>query len=375
MKILLLSLNWVEYLIEMANALAKRGHQVHIILENERVRLTVGDDLNRLLDPRVKYYLVANRRLGLKDPRQLATVFQLIRLISKIKPDIINLHEETTTYLPLCLGFFRRLPLILTVHDVMPHPGSDSEEPARRKRVREHFRRRADAVILHGEWLRGQYLAQSHDFCKNTHAIPHGCYTVFKHWAKNDVAELANSVLFFGRIHEYKGLDYLLRAADIVEQTVSTLKVIIAGDGNDLLLPPRRLESGRYEVYRGYLSNERVAETFQRASVVVLPYIEGSQSGVVRIAYTFGKPVIATRVGSIPESVKHGETGLIIAPRDEVALANAIMDLLQNCAKRKAMGRAATQMMMGELCWDAVAEKTEKVFKQALKLHLQSSHP
>ena len=124
------------------------------------------------------------------------------------------------------------------------------------------------------------------------------------------------------------------------------------------------LESKRCKLYRGYLSNDHVAHIFQSASVVVLPYIEGSQSGVVRVAYVFGKPVIATRVGSIPESVKHGVTGLIVPPRDEVALAQAIVDLLGNHSRRQKMGIAALEMVSSDLSWDRVAQRTEEIFKQ-----------
>jgi glycosyltransferase involved in cell wall biosynthesis len=120
-------------------------------------------------------------------------------------------------------------------------------------------------------------------------------------------------------------------------------------------------------VHRGYLPNERVAEVFQQSSVVVLPYVEGSQSGVVRIAYVFGKPVIVTAVGSLAESVRDGVTGLVIPPRDERALADAIVSLLTDERRRRAMGAAAAKMATDDLGWTKIAQRTEQVYREVVE--------
>jgi len=376
MRLLLLSFNWVEYQIQMANALAALGHRCEVIFKTSRVRESVGDALPRLLDPAVRWHLLDDRPWGFRDPRQWLAVMRLIRLMRRAAPDVLLLHEATTTYLPFCLDRAGGMPILLTVHDVATHPGADSREPARRDRVRRDLRRRAAAVVVHGEALRGEYLAQAPDGAgaAEVHAIPHGCYTVLRHWARPGVQEIPRSVLFFGRIHEYKGLEYLLRAAAIAAARVSDLKVIIAGDGADLEGRLREvLSNPRCTVHRGYLANDRVAEIFQQASIVVLPYIEGSQSGVVRIAYVFGKPVIVTRVGSIPESVREGVTGLVVPPRDERALAGAMIALLTDDARRAAMARAAGAMTDGELSWATVARRTVPILERLAAGHSRAA--
>jgi len=367
MRLLLLSFNWVEYQIQMANALAALGHRCEVIFKTSRVRESVGDALPRLLDPAVRWHLLDDRPGGLRDPRQWLTVARLLHLIRRAAPDVILLHEATTTYLPFCLDRAGTTPILLTVHDVSTHPGADSREPARRERVRRDLRRRAAAVVVHGEGLRREYLAQAGNGADvpEVHAIPHGCYTVLRHWARPGVTEIPRSVLFFGRIHEYKGLDYLLRAATIVAERVPDLRIVIAGDGADLEGRLRDvLSNPRCTVHRGYLTNDRVAEIFQQASIVVLPYIEGSQSGVVRIAYVFGKPVIVTRVGSIPESVRDGVTGLVVPPRDEGALASAMTALLTDDNRRALMARAAAAMTEGDLSWETVARRTVPILER-----------
>src|SRR2546430_16940197 len=80
----------------------------------------------------------------------------------------------------------------------------------------------------------------------------------------------------------------------------------------------------RFIVHNEYISEERTAEYFRRASVVVLPYIEASQSGVIPLAYSPGKPVVATKMGGLPERVERGRTGPLVEPRDTAALTESL---------------------------------------------------
>ena len=106
---------------------------------------------------------------------------------------------------------------------------------------------------------------------------------------------------------------------------------------------------------------------FQRASVAVLPYIEGSQSGVTRIAYPLGVPVVVTNVGSIPESVSAGRTGLIVPPGDTNALADALTSVLTDAALGARLAEGARAMADGDMSWDVVAGKQEPVLRAAAR--------
>jgi hypothetical protein len=83
----------------------------------------------------VRYHLLDDRPTGLRDPRQIATVARLMRLLASSRFTLAHLHDAGTTFLPFCLKTACRVPLVLTIHDVKPHPGADSEQPARRERV------------------------------------------------------------------------------------------------------------------------------------------------------------------------------------------------------------------------------------------------
>jgi glycosyltransferase involved in cell wall biosynthesis len=75
-----------------------------------------------------------------------------------------------------------------------------------------------------------------------------------------------------------------------------------------------------------YVPNEEVASYFKCADLVVLPYVTATGSGIVQVAYGFGKPVLTTTVGSLPEVVDDGETGYLVRPGDPAAIASAMVD-------------------------------------------------
>jgi glycosyltransferase involved in cell wall biosynthesis len=100
--------------------------------------------------------------------------------------------------------------------------------------------------------------------------------------------------------------------------------------------------------------------------VVVLPYVQASQSGVVPIAYAFGKPVVATTVGGLPDAIEDGVTGILVPPADESALADAVTRILLDADLRHRLGDAARRRFESTLSAEAVARMTLDVYRQGL---------
>ena len=175
--------------------------------------------------------------------------------------------------------------------------------------------------------------------------------------------EEQGTALFFGRISQYKGIDILIKSWKCVVARVPGSKLIIAGRGQDFTPYARMIGDAKgFEVHNRFIPHTEVPRFFRRASVVVLPYIEASQSGVVALAYAFGKPVVVTNVGSIPEVVEHGKTGLVVPPGDPYALAEALVTVLNAVELRWAMAKNISQEAEGELSWDSVARITTQVY-------------
>jgi glycosyltransferase involved in cell wall biosynthesis len=135
-------------------------------------------------------------------------------------------------------------------------------------------------------------------------------------------------LLLFGYVRPYKGLGDLLHALQRLKP-VLPVTLLVAGEFYlprapfDELIRTLGLED-EVRIVDRYIPNEQVELYFAAADAVVCPYLSASQSGVVQLAYGFGKPVICTRVGGLPEAVVEGETGFLANPRDPADLARAI---------------------------------------------------
>jgi glycosyltransferase involved in cell wall biosynthesis len=176
--------------------------------------------------------------------------------------------------------------------------------------------------------------------------------------------------LFFGRIWGYKGLEYLIRAEPLITAQVPDAKIVIAGTGEDFdRYRQMMVHPDRFEVHNEYVTDAKRDELFGRASVVVLPYVEATQSGVVPVAYGYGKPVVATTVGGLPEVVEHGRTGLLVPPRNEAALAHAVVSLLSDPERAREMGRRGKEKLRQECSPQAVGQRTMEVYRAALADH------
>jgi glycosyltransferase involved in cell wall biosynthesis len=163
-------------------------------------------------------------------------------------------------------------------------------------------------------------------------------------------------MLFFGFVRQYKGLEYLIRAMPEVLRNVQ-VKLLIVGefweDKEPYLEAIEELGlQGNVVIMDRYVPNEEVGLYFSAADVVVLPYVDATQSAIVSLAYAFDKPVITTDVGGLPEVVSDGETGFIVPPSDSEALAKAIVKYFErDFASRLA---ANVKARKNALSWEGI---------------------
>ena len=148
------------------------------------------------------------------------------------------------------------------------------------------------------------------------------------------IAEEEKVLLFFGFVRGYKGLKHLIRAMQRIVNNVEQVKLFIvgdfAGDKEEYLKLIEEYEVKDFiEIHDGYIPDQEVEKFFAASDVVVLPYESATQSGIVQIAYGFEKPVIATKVGGLPEVVLDGKTGYIVPPKDSEKLAERITDYFE----------------------------------------------
>src|SRR5580700_123006 len=145
--------------------------------------------------------------------------------------------------------------------------------------------------------------------------------------------ENEKAVLFFGRIRPYKGIEHLLAAFHFLVANHSDYRLIIAGEPKKGSEEYRRqieqsvkteFTSGQIIMKIQFIPDEEMEVYLKAADVLVLPYKEIFQSGVLFLAYSFGLPVVATDVGSFREEIVEGRTGFLCQPGDPADLANTI---------------------------------------------------
>jgi glycosyltransferase involved in cell wall biosynthesis len=178
---------------------------------------------------------------------------------------------------------------------------------------------------------------------------PHPVYHQFPSAKKKLPHRGRIELLFFGFVRHYKGLDILLEAMKYLEK--EDIFLTIAGEwwgGNTIsrkLLSNDRL-SARVEVIDRYVSEQEASEYFYRTDLVVLPYRSATGSGVIPLAYHYGKPVIASRTAGIEEVVVDGVSGRLVEPESPYALAEVIREFLNGSpdGMKEGVRRAAERM-------------------------------
>jgi glycosyltransferase involved in cell wall biosynthesis len=363
MKALLLVSELEDYTISFANGLSRH---LQVVLGVPRRRY---EHLASWFDPRVDLHLLEwPRHRSLSNPWFL---FQLTRLIRRERPNLIHLLSNTTLWLNFAAPFWRPIPLVTTVHDVELHPG-DSDTRTLPAWAPDMMTRQSRHLVVHGEGLKRMIL--------DRYPKSPDCVHVLSHPAIHRYAELARgrkmsrrspdgtvNVLLFGRIFAYKGLEHLIRAEAMLKDTLPNLRITVAGRGDDpWVLQPLMGAADRYDIRNRFIEDAEVAQLFLDADIIVLPYTEASQSGVLNLAAAFGKPVIVTDVGELRATVQPNGLGLVVPPSDAEQLARAIRILAENCELRNNFGTSALEWANGPNSPERVGAQAESIYREVI---------
>jgi glycosyltransferase involved in cell wall biosynthesis len=241
-------------------------------------------------------------------------------------------------------------PLVLTAHDVL----SREPRPGQRRAERRLFTR-FDALIVHSEHGRERLVAELALDPSRVHVIPHGA---FAHLAEGEetaprFASERPVALFFGLLRPYKGLELLLEAWRGIEQA----ELWIVGKPRlDLAALTAAAPAGvRFDPR--FVSDAELRGYFRRADLVVLPYLEADQSGVLFTALALGKPVLVTDVGGFSELAAAGAVRAVPAG-DPQPLRGALAELLADPAKRGELARRALSAARGRYAWEGIGRRT-----------------
>ena len=296
---------------------------------------------------------------------------RLAETIAGQSPDLVILPWTVTYWAPFLYFFLRRLaarprpPMSLFLcHNIVEH-----EESALKRLVSRRVLGLADRFVTHSREDAAHLQALLPMDGARIRTSPHPEYGHLNVRPVDQAVARAKLgipgvrvLLFFGFVRAYKGLETLVDAMPLVLKELP-IHLVVAGefwDGTRPFLDRLRdlgIESHVTVVPR-YVPNEEVPELFSACDAVVIPYHSATQSGIVQMAYGFERPVLATRVGGLPEVIRDGVTGMLVPPRDPAALARAIVSFYRE-ERGPAMRSAIRDAVREEFSWDRMVETIE----------------
>ncbi len=252
-----------------------------------------------------------------------------------------------------------RPKLLLTAHDVLPREPRPGQLSAQR-RLYERF----DAIVVHSEHGRRRLIEELGADPARVHAIPHGA---FAHLAQAPPAPAPHEtdkpvVLCFGLMRPYKGLDILIEAWRGIEGA----ELWIAGMPRMDISALRAAAPASVRFDSRFIGDTELPAYFQRADLVVLPYREIDQSGVLFTALAFGKPLLLSDVGGFPEIAATGAARTVPAG-DSAALHAALGDLLADPSARAALAERARAAAAGRYSWEQIARAHVQLYERLLE--------
>jgi glycosyltransferase involved in cell wall biosynthesis len=227
-----------------------------------------------------------------------------------------------------------------------------------------------DAVVVHSEHGQARLEADFHVPREKLRVIPHGA---FDYLTRQDdevplPAELREVkgpvILQFGLVRPYKGTDVLLEAFRELEGA----ELWIVGMPRmpmDELRGLARRAPGTVRFVDRFVTDPEIPAFMRRADVVVLPYRNIEQSGVLYTALAFGRPLVLSSVGGFPEIAEHGAARLV-APGDPHGLGEALRELLADRSARDALADAATEAAATTYSWERIGEATIALYRDLL---------
>jgi len=358
--------------LDLANGLHKLGIAVTLYLSHAHITKETGDPdqpLKRLYEVGLVPPECCVRLIHFLRRRDLRSVDMIRKMAQTLRSDGIDLAHIVAGpdefWLSGLACLISDIPVVSTMVVPKPNVGDLSIVTWGSNML---LARSSNMLIVNGA-DQVQRVHKSYGLPFNRIAyVPLGARMTSVKWRHQGQPEEPATVLFFGRASPHKGLEYLIRAQPLITLQVPQARIVIVGHGPEIdRCRPMIKDLPRFEIHEGYVTSDLMASFFEKASLVALPYLSASTSGILLTSYGFGKPVVATNVGCLPEYVQDGVTGILVPPSNVAELSNAIIRLLLDDARRHKMGETAKQWV--EEKEQEIVQKTLSVYERASTMH------
>lgn len=378
----------IAYTHGLATTLGQRGIRVHVV-GTDRV-----DHAEFHKSDQIRFVdlggIRSNARFATKLFQLAAYYLRLVAYITFRSPKIVHIlwNSKLEYFDRTLLAFYFKLlgkKVVLTAHNVNKAKRDSCDSLLNRLTLKIQYCL-TDQIFVHTEKMKDELDLEFGIPPDRIPVIPFGINTLVPDTELTTIqAKLRlgiradeRTILFYGRIVPYKGLEYLVEAFHRLTQRDASARLIIAGE-------PMKGAEGYIERIRRvvtdnkgsshimcrfeFISDPETELYFKAADVLVLPYKDIFESGVLYVAYRFGVPVIASDVGSFGEELKKGGAGLVFEPGSSTALADALeaffkSELYKDAANHR---RRIQEYSSSHHSWQTVGQITERVYSSLIK--------
>lgn len=383
------------YAFGLATALMSKGIALDLIGSDDLDCPTFHDK------PNIKFLNLRgdqrpNANLLRKTLRVSAYYVRLIYYAAKSKPRIFHIlwnNKFQSFDRTLLMVYYKllRKRTILTVHNVNIRKRDSKDTAFNRLTLRIQYRL-SDHLFVHTEKMKLDLITEFGVQESRISVIPFGinnsvpdtCLTPVEAKQRLGIKEGKKTILFFGNIAPYKGLEYLITAFQQLGARTKNYHLVIAGrpkGPQEYWAAIERMmrddvEGGCILLRAGYIPDDETEVYFKAADVLALPYRYIYQSGVMFLGHSFGLPVLASDVGCLKDDIVEGKTGFVFRSEDPKDLARVIeryfaSDLFANLDSRR---REIRDYAAARHSWEVISQKTMSVYADLLR-PLVPGHP
>jgi glycosyltransferase involved in cell wall biosynthesis len=353
---------------DLAGTQAKKGHNVAIIGANsaKSVKAIVVND-------KLRVYLLPSINFPYRSKVSSSSyVLGLQNFIENIEPDILHIQTHLNLTVINAVRSARKLhvPAVTTIHGVTAkiNPLIDAAQLAYLRTFGGIIFENSHKIICltKQDCFEVMQLGCSPD---KIVVVPNGVDTeLFK---PNGVPD-GTLIAWHGRFVAQKGLEHLIKAAALVVRGGHPeVKFALVGDGplkRKMMLMVEELGLTKNILFIGRLPSLKSIELFlNKATVYVLPSLREGMPWALLEAMACGKPVVGSDISGINDVITNGQNGFLVPPMDPEALANAILQLLNDEKLRRRLSQNARQLMAEKYSWDIISKRIEKVYSEAME--------
>lgn len=319
------------------------------------------------LDKGVELEYIGTMEDGSKGHKLKVAIKALVVFLMKISNyEVVHIHMASDSSL------YRKIPFIWLTKVfkkklVIQQHGGDiknfyySQCSRRRQQFIKNILNRADSFLVVASYLKDIFKDIVDEdkiiVFPNTIEIP----------TKEKTDYRGQNLLFLGRLCKEKGIRELLEVIKDLKQEFSDLHLFLGGVWVEEELKEKAKLYGEFVHYLGWIDREKKEEYLQKCNIFVLPtYFEGLPMSLLE-GMAYGCACVATEVGGIPQVMTDRKDGLIIPPKDEIALKNAIRELLLNQDLQKEIGKNARKNVECNYKIDVSIDKLTKIYKHLCK--------